>query len=302
MRPVAALLAAHRVAALPAAHRVVALLLAAHLFAAPAAATALHDADAHYARRAESHADGVASPAEIDLAISGYEEAARDPAEVAARWKLARALYFRGAYTGLAPSRKIAIFQRARDVSDEAQTILAQRAAGRYRGRFDELAPADVARALAPDPDAAPTLFWAAVSWGEWALSRGRLAAARSGAPSKIRDLSLALVAIDPRFEEGGGYRILGRLHDQAPRIPFLTGWVSREQALRCLREAVRIAPRNLVNRHFLAEALAKGSAVEREEARALERAVVTDAPSPDHLVEELALQEQAKRNLEAWK
>ena len=275
--------------------------LAGWLCALPAAA-ALEEADAHYSRRFEGHTGALASPAEIDLAIAGYEAAAQDPADAAARWKLARALYFRGRYTGVPASRTAAVFQRARDASEEAVAILARRAAGRYRGRFDELAPTDAARALAPDPDARPTLFWAAVSWGEWALARGKLAAAKSGAPSKIRDLCLILIAVDPTFEEGGGYRILGRLHDQAPRIPLVTGWVSRDKALRYLREAVGLAPRNLVNRHFLAEALTKGSAAEREEARAIERSVAGDTPSADHLVEELALQEQAKRNLETWK
>ena len=259
-------------------------------------------ADEHYARRDEGHVGGVAARAEIDLAIAGYEAAARDPENVEARWKLARALYFRGSYTGLSSDKAAEAFQRGRDASEQAVAILAHRSAGRFHGRFDDLSPADAARALAPEPEAPAVLFWAAVSWGEWALARGKIAAAKADAAAKIRDRSAAVIALDPAFEEGGGHRILGRLHDQAPRIPLVTGWVSRDEAVRHLREAVRIAPRNLVNRHFLAEALAKGGAAEREEARALEREVVADAPSPDHLVEELALQEKAKKNLEGWK
>ena len=270
-------------------------------FAPAAAAAVLTSADEHYARRDGGRQGALASSAEIDLAIEGYEQAARDPADAQARWKLARALYFRARYTGLAPPQASAMLQRARNASDEAVAILARRARARGRGPVEPADPAEAARALAGDPDAAPAFFWAAVSWGEWALARGKLAAAKTGAAARIRDDSRVVIALDPRFEEGGGYRILGRLHDQAPRVPFLTGWVSRSDALRWLREAVRVAPRNLVNRHFLAEALAKGNAAERQEAIAIERGVVEDQPSPDHVVEELAIQEHAKRNLEGW-
>ena len=104
--------------------------------------------------------------------------------------------------------------------------------------------------------DAAPTFFWAAVAWGEWALSEGKLEAARTGAAETIRDYALTVIGIDPVFEEGGGYRILGRLHDQAPWIPFVTGWVSRDEAVKALRLAMQQNKRNFANRHFLAEAL----------------------------------------------
>jgi hypothetical protein len=60
--------------------------------------------------------------------------------------------------------------------------------------------------------------------WGEWALSTGKFEAARTGAAEKIRDYALTVIGVDPEFEEGGGYRIVGRLNDQAPWIPFITG------------------------------------------------------------------------------
>ena len=64
----------------------------------------------------------------------------------------------------------------------------------------------------------------------------------------------------------------------------------------------VRTAPRNFVNRHFLAEALAEGSAAEKAEAVQIEKEIVSDAPSPGRLVEDLSIQDEAKRNLAAWR
>src|SRR6185503_13363242 len=150
--------------------------------------------------------------------------------------------------------------------------------------------------------DALPTFFWSAVSWGQWALVSGKLKAARTGAAEKIRDDASTVIALDPDFEEGGGYRVLGRLHHQAPKLPFLTPWVSKEKALENLRRAVAVNDRNFVNRHFLAEALADGSPADRAEAVRMEESLVADSPSPGHLVEDLATQIEAKKNLTKWK
>src|SRR6202022_833265 len=137
---------------------------------------------------------------------------------------------------------------------------------------------------------------WTAAGWGQWSLASGKLDAARKGAAGRIRDDCRTLIAFDPAFEEGGGYRILGRLHDQAPRIPFVTGWVSRAEGLRLLRLPGAEGPRNFVNRQFLAEALERSG--DRAGAVSIERSIAADLPAPERLVEELAIQETARRNL----
>ncbi len=257
------------------------------------------EGDAAYAQRDEGHVGDRADPRRILEAIAAYEAAARDADDVEARWKLARALYFRGGYTSLEPGPRRAVFEEARNVSEQAIAILGRRARA---ARIDGLPPQRIAEILRPDPDAAPTFFWRSVAWGEWALSVGKLEAARMGAAARIRDDARVLIALDPRFEQGGGYRILGRLHDQAPKIPMLTWWVSRKDALANLRRSLEIAPTNLINLHFLAEALARGSSSQRAEAIGLEERVIAQPPSPAHLVEELHVQEEAKRNLAEWR
>jgi hypothetical protein len=266
----------------------------------PARNPLVAEGDAHYARRDEGRAGDRADSREILAAIESYETAAQAPDNDEARWRLCRALYFRGAYTGLDAERRRAVFEKARRVSEEAIRILGRRA-GRAKA-LEEEPPATIADAVRNDSDAAPIFFWAAVSWGEWSLCVGKMAAARMGAATRIRDAASVVLALDPTFEEGGGNRILGRLHDQAPRIPILTWWVSRKEALANLRRAVEIGPRNLVNRHFLAEALAHGVPAERAEAIQIEEQVVSGAPSPSRLVEEIHIQEEAKRNLAQWK
>jgi hypothetical protein len=262
----------------------------------------ISEADAHYARRQDGRVGALANPREIALAIAGYDRAAQAPDNAEARWKLARSLYFQAAYTGQDTDSQQAIYDKARRAGEEAIHILERRAKRRGVPSFEGKSPADVAAAVVSDSDATPTFFWTAVSWGRWALVSGTVKAARTGAAETIRDDALTVIALDPEFEEGGGYRLLGRLHHQAPKIPFLTYWVSREKALENLRRAVTIHDRNFVNRHFLAEALADGGPAERAEAVQIEEKLAADSPSPGHLVEDLSIQEEARKNLTKWK
>ncbi len=259
------------------------------------------DAESHGARRADGSTGALASGREIGEAVEGYERAAQAPDDAEARWKLGRALYFQGTYTGLAREARRPIYERARKAGEEAIAILERRARARGAPAFAGRAPAQVAAAVASDRDAAPTFFWAAVAWGEWALTSGKIQAARAGAATRIRDYASTVIALAPEFEEGGGYRILGRLHDRAPRIPFLTSWVSRDKAMENLRRAMSVNSQNFVNRLFLAEALAEGGAADRAEAMRIEQKVLTDPPSAGHLVEDLAIQQEARKDLAAW-
>jgi tetratricopeptide (TPR) repeat protein len=259
------------------------------------------EGDDHYRDRHEGRTGARADPVPISRAITAYEAAAEERANAEARWKLARALYFRATYTGLDAAGRLEVLDRARRAGDEALASLAERAEGRGHAAVLGRPPEEVARALHGDGDAAPSFFWSAVAWGEWALAVGKVKAARTGAATRIRDDAATVIALDPDYEEAGGHRILGRLHHQAPRIPLLTGWVSREEALRHLRAAVRSYPRNFVNRLFLAEALADGGPAGRAEAIRIAREILRDAPSPGHLVEEAKIQMDARRDLAAW-
>ena len=206
------------------------------------ARAAVAAADAHYARRAEGRRGAVAEKGEIGEAIAGYTlGAARDPGDAAARWKLARALYFLGGYTGLDEKGQRDAFARGKTAGEEAIGILRRRVSA-------DRASGSLASLLRGDPDGSAALFWSAVDWGQWGLVTGKMEAARQGVASRVRDYCLALIELDPGFEEGGGYRILGRLHDRAPRIPFVTGWVSRDEGVRYLKLAASAAPENLVN------------------------------------------------------
>jgi hypothetical protein len=262
----------------------------------------LRDGDSHYARRQEKRVGAVADRSEIAAAVRAYDTAAQAADNLEARWKLARALVFQGLYTEMEPSARQAVFEKARRVSEDGISILERRARRTGVNEFTALSPAEIAGAVHKDHDASPTFYWAAVSWGQWAVARGKEEATRLGAAQRIRTYAAVLIELDPDFEDGGGYRILGRLHDRAPRMQSETEWVSREEALRNLRLAAKTDSANFANRLYLAEALAPGSATERAEAVRIAESLVSDAPSPTRIVEDLRLQKEAAEDLRLWK
>ena len=68
------------------------------------------EGDVHYAKRQDGRVGAQANPREIALAVSSYDRAAQAPDSAEARWKLSRALYFQGAYTGSDAEGQAAIY------------------------------------------------------------------------------------------------------------------------------------------------------------------------------------------------
>jgi hypothetical protein len=270
--------------------------------AAPAAAAAaplspvaavLERGDEHYARRAEGARGPVADPVHIEAAIAEYRRAlALDTRSFEARLRLLRAFFFRTGFCGpMEPRAEVALYDEAKKIAEETVALLDVET-GRRKSRVD----ADAGRAVAP---AAEVYLWAAVSWGQWAVYH-RVSAAWQGAPKRIRDLGQAVLTIDPGAAQAGAYIILGRLHSEAPRIPLLTLWVSRQKGLAYLRQGLARAPDNQALVFLLADALLTWEPSRRDEARALLLRCSTAQPRPDFLVEDAHYAAQARERLAA--
>lgn len=273
------------------------LLAAGSAFAA--AADPVERGDAAWERRAEGHRDDRAAAGPIAEAAAAYEEALRgDPAGLAATWRLLRAIYFQGDYAAGSSEEKAKLYDRGKAACGAAVDRLGREVPG-FEG-VEEVEAKRLRELLGGRPDAAKLFFWCAVDWGLWGENHGKLAAARAGVASKVRDFTLAAIALDPDYEGGGGHRVLGRLHSEAPKLPFVTGWVSRDTAFTELRRAVAIAPAHPINRIFLAEALLDhGDAAQHEEAWSILTELAALEPRPDQLVEDLRVRRLARGHLE---
>lgn len=246
-----------------------------------AAAVHAEDAEARGDRLWARRAEGFAATQRVDRsiadgAVSAYEQAlAAHPESLPLRFKLVEALYFAGHFADRDPEVGRRRFERAVEVSEEA-----------------------CSRAGGAGPEAVEAHFWAAISWGIWGMSHSTLAAAARDVAGKIRDHASRVAALDPGYRDAAGWRILGRLHSQVPRVPLVTGWVDREEGIALLRKANAASDRDPRNPLFLALALLAEHPRERAEALALLRAVAARAPRADYLIEETEMIDEARKAL----
>jgi hypothetical protein len=126
-------------------------------------------------------------------------------------------------------------------------------------------------------------------------MSHSRMRAGAAGVATKIRRHAERVIELDPAFADGGGHRLLGRLHTATPKIPLFTGWIDRELGVELLETACRTSsadPRNLL---FLAEALLRFRPAERERALRLLEDVAAREPAPGRRAEDLEAIGQAR-------
>jgi hypothetical protein len=264
------------------------------------AAAQVGDGDQHWNARAEGHQGGLARPAQIDAAIAAYQKAiAQEPNNLEARWKLLRAVRFKGAYVATAGDEKKRVYTFGKTEGDAALAIVNRALAAKsVKADGPEKQVAEAVRSIS---GAGEVFFWDSVNWGEWALAYGKMAAVREGAADRIRREATIAMLSDPRMEGGGPQRVLGRLHDETPRVPFLTGWASAAEAVRFLKESYRIDPTNKITSVFLADAMVSNDSKSGPEAIRILHEVINTPNDPNYEVENARAQEDAKALLREW-
>lgn len=262
----------------------------------------LAEGDIHWENRAAENDGARADTREVDAAIAAYREAVRkDDKNLEARWKLVRALRFKAAYAAADKDARRDILALARTESSAAVAKIEKALVPKGVKSFEKASDEQIARNAKSIPESAAVLYWDAVAWGEWGVAYGKLAAVRQGAAERIRKSATVSMLIDPDFDGGGGARVLGRLHNQTPRVPFLTGWASDKLAVRYLRESLSRDPSNKLTKVFLAEAMVANESSSKPQAVELLREVINSPNAVDMLVENLAAQEDAIALLEDW-
>jgi tetratricopeptide (TPR) repeat protein len=256
--------------------------------------TSLVAGDDAWSRRAEGAEGDRAAPGPIAEAIAAYEAAlATDPRNLEALWKLERALHFQGTFTSMSDAERERVWERGTELAERSLEIL-------HGGQgWEDREPAAIAATISDRGLGAAVHFFAAVHWGLWGETKGAMAAVRQGIAKRIRDHALIAIALDEAFERGAPRRFLGRLHAVAPRVPLFTGWVNRDEAIAQLERAVEIAPADLTNRLYLAEARLEHDPEHAAAARSEIAAVIAADPAADNLVEDRRTQVEARAALE---
>lgn len=269
---------------------------------ASAAVAQLADGDQHWNARAEGSQNGRARPDQINGAIAAYQRAmASDANDLEARWKLLRTLRFKGAYVAANNDEKRHIYSQAKQAGEEALKVLNKRLAAKGISSVSKATEKQIADVAKTIPGAPEIFLWDAINWGEWALAYGKLAAAREGAADRIRREATIANLADPKLEGGSPSRVLGRLHDQTPRIPFITGWASSREAVKFLNESLKVDPTNKITIVFLAEAMVSNNSDNKPQAVQMLKNAVAAPIDTNYVVEQTAALNDARNLLRKW-
>jgi tetratricopeptide (TPR) repeat protein len=260
------------------------------------------DGDQHWHARAEGHQGAKASAQHIDAAIAAYQKAvAQNPNDLDARWKLLRSYRFKGAYTTSNSDEKKNIYATAKKSGEEAVRLVERQLAAKGVRNPDKASEKQVAEAARSIPGAGEVYLWDAVNWGEWAIVYGKMAAVREGAADRIKREATIAMLVDPKLEGGSPARVLGRLHDQTPHVPFITGWASSKEAVKLLNESLKIDPQNKITRVFLAEAMVSNDSGTKAQAVKILQDTIAAPNDPAYEVEQLTAVEDARALLKKW-
>ncbi len=103
-------------------------------------------------------------------------------------------------------------------------------------------------KAIALDPKNPGGYFWLGVNNGKYGETRGILKSLFLVNP--IKDAMNQVIALDPDYEYGGAYRVLGRMYFKLPR--FAGGGI--DKSIEYLKKSLASAPNISTTRLFLAE------------------------------------------------
>lgn len=260
------------------------------------------EGDQHWAARAEGSQNGHAKADQINAAIAAYQKAvAANPNDLDAQWKLLRAYRFKGAYVSTSNDEKREVYAQAKKAGESALAAVDRQLTAKGLKSVSKATEKDVADVARNIPGAAETYLWDAINWGEWALAYGKMAAAREGAADRIRREATIANLIDPKLEGASPSRVLGRLHDQTPRIPFITGWASSKEAVKFLNDSLRIDPTNKITVVFLAEAMVNNNGDTKPQAVQMLKDAVAKPVDPNFVVEQTAALNDARNLLKKW-
>lgn len=234
----------------------------------------LNEADSYYDNRgAVFYQDKLLADAgNIDKAIELYKKAIETSTgaqKEEAIWKLMRAYYFKGKYTT--------------DNSDARKKIYDL---GKEMGQIG----------LKEFPESVGIHLFSAIVWGVWGEEYGIMKAAREGVAGKIKEHCEKVIALDPNFDEAGGYRVLGRVYYKAPKIPLVLSWPSKKKAVEILEQSHKLAPRNLNTRQFLAEALY--SQDQKERAIQMMKDILAETEVIEGVAEDAVIKSEVKATL----
>jgi len=224
-----------------------------------------------YSKRQDGSKGTLASTENIDKAIEQFSTALLSPqSEKDAALYLLKSYYYKAEFAVQDKDEKKKIFNEGKALGEK------------YIEKY---------------PNSAKFRYWYLVNLGSWAQVYGILTAAREGVSDLMKTHSKKIIELDPEYQNGGGYFMLGAVHFKSPYIPFLLSWPDNDDAIKYLQLSVDTGNAEMNQKNYLAQALSKDG--RDKMARALLTEVINTEPSKATLVEDLDDIEEARQLLE---
>jgi len=224
-----------------------------------------------YSKRQDGSKGTLASTENIDKAIEQFSAALLSPnSEKDAALYLLKSYYYKAEFAVQNRNEKKKIFNEGKALGEK------------YIEKY---------------PNSAEFRYWYLVNLGSWAQVYGILTAAREGVSDLMKTHSEKIIELDPEYQNGGGYFMLGAVHFKSPYIPFLLSWPDNDDAIKYLQLSVDTGNAEMNQKNYLAQALSKDG--RDKKARALLEEVLNTEPSTATLVEDLDDIEEARQLLE---
>jgi len=226
-----------------------------------------------YNHRLEGSVKSSAKPEPITNAIKHFQYALKNSAtETDAELYLLKSYYFRGKYVHKNKEKQKADFSKGKELGEN------------YIKKY---------------PDSAPFRYWYLVNLGSWSEVYGIITAAREGVADLMREHSGVIISLDPEYENGGGYFMLGAVHFKSPYIPFFLSWPDNDDAIKYLTKAFNIGEATPNQKVYLAQALYKDG----QKYRAIDmlKEVANMQPSAEKIMRDLEQIELAEQLLSEY-
>jgi tetratricopeptide (TPR) repeat protein len=175
----------------------------------------------------------LADNANINQSITLYKNIIDTSADAKAKqeaaWKILQAYFFKAMFTTTNAGKKVKIFSEAVTIGEKL---------------VDEF------------PESVAVNCWFGIVLGYLGELDSKLNSLRNSIPGRVKKHAEKVIALDEKYLDAGGYRMYGRLNYIVPNVPLVMSWPSKEKAVEYLEKACTIAPDNLFNELYLAEAL----------------------------------------------
>jgi len=228
----------------------------------------------HYNKRHEGCIEDRAKPMQIERAITYFENVlSNETNKKEAALYLLKSYYFKGKFAEEDKDLKKKILKKGKDFG---------------LGLIEEF------------PNSVECRYWYLVNLGSWAEEYGIFAAAKEGVADQMKYHSGKIISLNPEYENGAGYFLLGAVHYKAPYIPFILSWPNNKEAIKYLRLAYDTGDVEIAQMVYLSQALHKGK--RKDEAIFLIEKAMNVEPSKDNYASDWEWVKKAKNIFHKYK